>query len=283
MSKLGLELQQLGPSAIVDLYELDLTPDDVGSSNKYYFHSGTNELSESVTWQAQVYTALPIQVEGFVTSVTGQLPRLKVSLANIDSVFTALILDFDDMLGAKLTRHRTFAKFLDAVNFTGGVNADADPSVELPDEIFYAQRKITENKAMVEVEFATKFDLEGVQLPRRQVTANLCSWLFRGPGCRYALAPVTDIDGAALPYSPDAPPYIEYNPATTYATGDVVWYYSSVYVYLCKAITTGNAPTDTTKWVRTGCVKTLAACKAHFGATASLPFGAFPGVARMPQ
>lgn len=285
MSKLGLELQKLGPSAIIELYELDLTPDDVGSTNKYYFHSGKNDLSENIVWQGQEYTAMPIKVEGFETTISGQLPRLRVSVANVSAVFTALILSFDDMLGAKLTRKRTFKRYLDAVNFEGGVNADADPTVYLPDDIFYAQRKVTENKNVVEMEFATKFDMEGVMVPRRQVTANLCAWRFRGEGCRYSGNWKTDMAGDLIGITPvGGAPYAEWNDATEYDPGDGVWYGYENNVYVCKLLSApGVLPTNTTYWTRTGCIKTLEACKLHFGATSALPFGAFPGVARIPQ
>jgi len=283
MSKLGLELQSLSPSAIIELYVLDMTPDEPGSTNKYYFHSGTNKLSNNIVWQGVTYVAMPIEVTGYETTMVGQLPRLKVAVANVNQVVTALILNFDDALGAKLTRKMTFAKFLDAVNFPGGVNAAADATVYLPDEDFYCQRKVTENKSVVEFEFATRFETDGVMLPRRQVTANLCTHQFRGAGCRYAGMPKMGMSGEALLTTPQGTAsFAPWDDAVQYHVGDCFYYVYPENVYLCHVQPPiGTPPTNTTYWQRTGCPKSIAACKTHFGATAALPFGAFPGVAKL--
>jgi hypothetical protein len=46
-------------------------------------------------------------------------------------------------------------------------------------------RKANENRAAVEFELASKFDLVGVMLPRRQIIANVCQWAYRGGECGY--------------------------------------------------------------------------------------------------
>ena len=46
-------------------------------------------------------------------------------------------------------------------------------------------RKANENRAAVEFELASKFDLAGVMLPRRQIIANVCQWVYRGGECGY--------------------------------------------------------------------------------------------------
>lgn len=176
------EFQKLVPSAMLELFEIDLTAlgDDV-----YYFHAGTNSLQSAVTWQGNVYTPWPAQASGFDYSGSGQLPRPKLALGNVTGLITALILSLNDCVGGKVTRRRTMVKYLDVINFSGGVNPDADPNAHLPDEIYFIDRKSREDRAVVEFELTAAFDVTGVKLPRRQVIQNLCPWRYRGGECGY--------------------------------------------------------------------------------------------------
>lgn len=67
-----------------------------------------------------------MQAEGF-EKTSAQQPVPKLSVGNIDGSISALCLTYQDLLGSKVTFHRTFGKYLDAVNF-GGVNPTADPT-----------------------------------------------------------------------------------------------------------------------------------------------------------
>lgn len=181
--KITTEIQKLEPSTVVELFVLDCT--SIGG-DIFRFHAGTNELTANVTWKGEVYTRFPIQASGFEMSGQGTLPRPRLRASNVLSVITALLLELDDLAGATVYRKRTLAKYLDAVNFTGGVNADADPDAHFVDDKFYIDRKISENRDFVEFELASALDLAGVSVPRRQIIANLCSWIYRGGECGYA-------------------------------------------------------------------------------------------------
>ncbi len=176
------EIQKLSPSSIIELYELDAT--DLGAG-LFYFHSGTNELNGNITWQGVEYTRYPIEVTGFDISGQGQLPRPKLKVSNYLSAISIILMAHNDLVGAKLTRKRTLKKFLDAVNFEGGVNPDADTTAHFADDIFYIDRKSIENRDVVEFELASSIDLAGVMIPRRQIIANLCSWGYRSAECGY--------------------------------------------------------------------------------------------------
>ena len=105
-------------------------------------------------------------------------------MSNIGSSITALLLQVNlitagnDLGGAKVVRIRTLKKYLDG-------EAGADPHAKFPDEIWYVDRKSNENRAVVEFELASKFDLVGVMLPRRQIIANVCQWVYRSGECGY--------------------------------------------------------------------------------------------------
>lgn len=176
------EIQKLEPSAIVELFIVDAT---AFGGDLARFHAGTNSVVQPIVWQGDTYLPFPVRVTGFEYSGNGQLPRPKLQVANVTGAITALVLQYDDLLGAKVIRKRTLAKYLDAVNFPGGTNASADPSAEFVEDIFFIDRKATETRDMVEFELAAAFDLAGVQLPRRQIIQNVCVWKYRGTECGY--------------------------------------------------------------------------------------------------
>lgn len=180
--KVNSEIQKLDPSSIIELFVLDGTDLGVGL---FYFHAGTNALKENIVWQGQEYIKFPLEVSGFEISGQGQLPRPKMKVSNYMGSITALLLSYGDLVGAKITRKRTFKKYLDAVNFVDG-NLLADSEAHFSDDIFFIDRKAMENNEFVEFELCSSLDLAGIQLPRRQIIQNLCSWKYRGGECGYA-------------------------------------------------------------------------------------------------
>lgn len=183
------DIQSLAPSALIELFEIDLTP--LGDSI-YRFHMGTNELESNIVWQGETYKAWAGQSSGFDMSTSGQSPRPTIVLGNTLGTITALVVLLNDCVGGKVTRKRTLAKYLDAVNFTGGVNADADPAAELPDDIFFINRKVSETNEAVEFELSAPYDVVDTKLPRRQIVQNLCPWRYRGAECGYTGVPIAD-------------------------------------------------------------------------------------------
>jgi lambda family phage minor tail protein L len=176
------EIQKLAPSAIIELFVLDATS---FGGDVYRFHAGTNGLAQRVVWQGNTYEPFPVQVTGFEFNGSGQLPRPKMVVSNVTGLITAMVLLYQDMLGAKLIRKRTMAKYLDAVNFDGGVNPTADPTAEFQDDVYFIDRKSAETREVVEFELAAAFDVNGVKLPRRQIVQNVCPWKYRGAECGY--------------------------------------------------------------------------------------------------
>lgn len=179
------DLSVLAPNAIIELFQLHLDATLHGSSTIYYFHNGVNAaVTGNITWNGQAYVRLSIEATGFDYSSTGSMPRPKLAVSNIGSSITTLLLQVNmitagnDLGGAKVVRIRTLKKYLDG-------EAGADPHAKFPDEIWYVDRKSNENRAVVEFELASKFDLVGVMLPRRQIIANVCQWAYRGGECGY--------------------------------------------------------------------------------------------------
>lgn len=176
------ELQILNPDAIIEMFSLDLS---VVGGPILYFHSGTNNLSQNLVWQGITYVRFPVEVTGFQASNNGPLPRPNMKVSNYMSGVTSLLLLYSDMVGAKLTRKRTLKKYLDAANFVSSVNPTTDPTSAFADDVFYVDRKINESRHHVEFELCSAIDLAGVQLPRRQIIQNSCSWKYKSSECGY--------------------------------------------------------------------------------------------------
>lgn len=187
-STIQSEIQSLSPSALVELFTLDVS---LQSGPVLHFHAGTNGLSGDVVWNGQAHTRFPVSAEGFKQSMTGAQPRPTLTASNIQGALAALARSYNGFAGCKLTRTRTFARFLDAVNFAGG-NPQADPTQHLPLEVWFIDRKSHEDGQSMQFELASCLDLVSIRLPRRQFIQNCCTWIYRGADCGYTGGPVAD-------------------------------------------------------------------------------------------
>jgi lambda family phage minor tail protein L len=179
------DLSSLAPSAIIELFELRLDNSLHGSSDILRWHNGVNaDVTGNITWNGNEYIRLPVTAEGFEYTNTGTLPRPTITVANINSTISALLIDVNlittgnDLAGAEVRRIRTLKKYLDG-------EPTADPNAAFPEEIWYVDRKANETRDAVSFELASKFDLAGIKLPRRQIVANLCQWKYRSAECGY--------------------------------------------------------------------------------------------------
>jgi len=135
------DLQSVNPSAVIELFTLETNLALHGSAQTYRFHNGANlNANGEVVWNGNSYERFPIKCEGFTFNATGTLPRPTLTISNILGTMTAILLNVNqtttgnDLNGAKLTRIRTLARYLDAINFpavttsTTTTETIADPS-----------------------------------------------------------------------------------------------------------------------------------------------------------
>lgn len=256
------ELQGINPTAIIELFQLELNVDQHGVSQTYYFHNGTRQNSGSaLVFGGNSYVPLPIEAEGFAYSGQGSLPRPTLKVSNVFSTITALLATLPNGLeGAKVTRLRTLARYIDDQNFASlqlvpltaqngdilttqsgdilsslelvGTNPYGTPDATalFPIEVYYVDRKSTENRNLVEFELASAFDLAGVRAPKRQCISR-CQWVYRSAECGYTGTDYFDVND---------------NPV-------------------------GNDYEDI-------CGKKQSSCEARFGENNELPFGGYPGI-----
>jgi lambda family phage minor tail protein L len=189
------ELAKLNPSAIIELFEVHLDNTLHGSTDVYRFHAGANaDVDGNVVFNGNAYTRIPVKAEGFDFTNTGTLPRPTLTISNLDGTMTTLLLLVNattagnDLGGAEVRRIRTLKKFLDG-------ESTADPNAKFPDERWYVDRKANESRDSVTFELASKFDLAGQKLPKRQIVANVCQWVYRSSECSYAGSNYFDVNG----------------------------------------------------------------------------------------
>ena len=189
------ELQKINPSNIVELFQLQLDSTIHGANTTYYFHNGVSENNNgNLIFDNVEYTRMPIEADGFEFNGK-QLPRPTLRISNIVGTFTTILLTLPQGLeGAKVTRIRTLERYIDHINFDIGdilledesellqendslvsqessdnPHGTPDPTATFPNEVYYIDRKSTENRDIIEFELAASFDLQGVRLPKRQV------------------------------------------------------------------------------------------------------------------
>jgi len=175
------DLQPINPSAIIELFTLQLDNALHGATTIYRFHSGSNlNANGEIVWAGNSYQRFPIEATGFAYQ-RGQIPRPKLVVSNALGTISGILLTVNgittgnDLTGATVTRIRTMAKFIDAANFSGGSNplGTPDPTAEFKRQIYVIDRKSAENREVVEFELAGAIDMAGVRAPKRQCTRAL--------------------------------------------------------------------------------------------------------------
>lgn len=218
--KIISEMGRVAPSAVVTLYEIDLEDLLIDENIPYLettlagealfrFHNNLKLTKQKIYWKGEEYHPMPIQVEGFDSNTRGSAPTPRMSMVanekesqqSMFKSFKAMLRKLDDLIGAKVTRVRTFAKYLDVRNFydiqPGGGKVTLgddtlipegftpDPLAEFPREIFFINRKSSESKNGLEFELGSFIDFENLKLPSRLVISRYCQFQYRGEGCLY--------------------------------------------------------------------------------------------------
>lgn len=194
--------RELSQSAIIEMYVLDASNlmGAAWGTSEYVFRfcNQLNERGQPMVWQGLTYAVMPIMATGFGESSDGPAKRPTMSISNVLGMATGLIGEFKGLVGARITRKRTFAKYMDAANFVSLTNPNADANSYFPDEVFFVERKTGEDSELVTFELASVLDLEGVMLPRRIIVNNTCTWKYRDPDeCPYAGPAVATVNDTA--------------------------------------------------------------------------------------
>ena len=292
-----IESLSFTPSTLLSLWTLDGS--NVGLAEPFSFIDGTSTSYLPVVFAGNTYIPFPIMVKGVSADGTGKIPRPSLMASNINGFVSNLLLQNQNLIGARVIRQRVFARFIDAINFPNGKNpwGIPDPTAAYPQETWYVNRKISENQQAVEWELGSLFEIDGVKLPRRQINANVCAFKYRDPDtCGVTGPPVADRNGMVFGsggYGYTLNARGGYNAASTYAQGDYVIINSNLptimglpILYVCTTNgTTGNQNSpinNPSLWVQDSCPKNINGCKLRFPFPQVLRFGGFPGTSLAP-
>ena len=192
------DVSALAPSAIIELFELQLDSTLHGSSDVYRFHAGSNaDVTGNIVWNGNAYTRMPVVADGFEMRSTGSLPQPTITIANLDGNMTTVLALVNqttagnDLTGATVKRIRTLKRYIDG-------ESSADPNAKFPDEIWRISRKATETRDIVTFELSSAFDFVGQKIPKRQIIANTCQWIYRSAECGYSGSNYFDVNGNSV-------------------------------------------------------------------------------------
>jgi lambda family phage minor tail protein L len=161
------EARKLEPSALVSLFRLDAT--EVGGVELNF----TNETSGGnvVSFGGIQFFPIPVTFRGMTVSTTGPLQTPTMTLANTDGVVQEFVNTWGNLAGCRLTRWRTFARFLDD-------GAEPDPSAFYGPDVFKIDRKASDTPEEISWELATLADAQGVYVGRT-IIRDVCMWRYR--------------------------------------------------------------------------------------------------------
>ena len=181
----------------VDLYTIDsgstktandwagridlVSANQVNGQRVEYFNVLGKEVDSSAPEFVE-YKPFHLSVSGFEISGANKLPQPKVTFSNMDGGFSDLNKDYDDLVGFKLIRIRTYAKFLRSINdvVQGTYNSDA----HFHPDVWYFNRKMEETNQYCVYELGSVFDVEGIRFPKRRMYSNYCPFVYKGPDCQ---------------------------------------------------------------------------------------------------
>lgn len=218
-SNINKQSSSLLPDALIELFEIDfsnmqisfeqlkdLYGINVGSDTIYRFCSSINGTNP-IVWQGYSYQPMPIVAEDFEQRNDGRFPRPKLIISNPDGIFSRIIYNNKDFVGCKVTRKRTYIRFLDDANFANrNLNSEgknpfgqSDKDSYIPDDVYYINRKVSEDKNTIQFELSSPLELKESWLPSRRLFSNLCTWNYRCEiGCAYKGLPIETIEGQDL-------------------------------------------------------------------------------------
>ena len=177
------ELNAGESSIIIELFEIDTSR---FSGEIIRLHNGET-VNGQIVFNSKIYKPYPFEVSDFEVKGDGTMTRPKIQLANGDGFISRVIREKNDFIGLKITRIRTFLKYIDAENFVDNINPFGSPdhTARFPDDSFFINQKIEETKEAVTFELVSSLDLDEANLPTRIMYSHYCPWAYRGKGCSY--------------------------------------------------------------------------------------------------
>jgi lambda family phage minor tail protein L len=164
------ESQKLSPDNIVILYQLDTTM--IGGTDIFSFTKASRPGGPSIFFDGVEYLPIDINASGFGYDGGGAFPSPKLQVSNVAGLLTNIIITLRDLIGAKLTRIRTFEQYLDD-------GATPDPTQIFPLDIFTVEQKTAHNKVYIEWRLSSIIEQTDRLLPGRVILRDNCPFNYR--------------------------------------------------------------------------------------------------------
>lgn len=181
--------QKLETGAIVTLFQID-TSKIGGNAAPFCFTKRMRETAY-ISFGGVQYNAIDIDAKGFLWDGKGPFPTPTLQVSNVGNLLTAVMIDLKDLIGATVTRIRTFEKYLD-----DGEEPDGDQ--HFPLDYYTVDQKTKHNKVFVEWKLASVLDQSGRQLPGRTILRDVCTHTYR---VWNTLTQSFDYTNASCPYT----------------------------------------------------------------------------------
>jgi lambda family phage minor tail protein L len=173
-----VDIQALGqPSPWVQLFTLDAT---VLGGPVLRFTPNIYANGGSLMFGGSAFAPLPMDFTGWdeltqSSGDNGTQPRPQLVVGNASKTLLSYVVSLGDLVGAKITRVRTFQKYLDG-------QSNPDTSQILPADVYLFSQKTNHTNQSITWELTSPMDLPSAQLPARQVLKgpNLLSSGFPG-------------------------------------------------------------------------------------------------------
>lgn len=159
------------PTELIELFKLDLTQNNGGEELIVYFCNSVNPDGSAISYQGQSYIPIPCQASGYETTSAGPASNPTISIKNVNSVFSPYLVQYDDCIGAFITRFKTFRRYLDGESEEGSSNL-------LSFDVHRISSLKQHNNVSIVFELSTSIDLQQVTLPLLKVT-NVCNFIYR--------------------------------------------------------------------------------------------------------
>lgn len=160
------ESQQIEQDAIVELYQLDLSR--WGAGTLYFTPSGEGQ---SLFFDGVEYFTSVCEMSNVEYSTKGQLPQVDFKITIMDYALMAQVSHADSLVGAKLSRIRTYAKCLD--NGSHGGRAE-----HWPIEQFVVSQMAEQNDLWLIYKLRVEFDQQNRKMPDKQCLRS-CTHRYR--------------------------------------------------------------------------------------------------------
>ena len=177
----------LTTEGLITLWQLDTTT----LGGPVFYFTSAEDFTHEIVWGGQLYQALPMDASGFELTTRGAFPQPTVTISNLYGAGNLLLDSYKGLVGADIVRILTLRRFLDD-------GETPDPNAYITRDKYVVAQKTSHNAVTIAFKLATRMDVEGTQLPRRQILRDICTHTYR------AFDPATgafDYSRASCPYT----------------------------------------------------------------------------------